>query len=562
MFASTRRHALSAPGSASTDHRFQHRLTSDTDLGPSSKFTGVRGGCTDAADDRRRRGGPKVYTLREPIERAERLFGNDEATVFGDRRRTYGEFADRVRRVGGLLESLTEPGNRVALWSLNSDAYLELFFGIPASGRVIVPHNTRWAEPELVYATNDAGVRVLICDRDPGAMSDIVERVIRIDTGEYDELINRADPVPFADDIVPSTLAGLFYTGGTTGTSKGVMLTHQNLTANGIHTQLGQPFVRDDRYLTMAPMFHAAGVYEAVALPMAGATNVIVPGFDAGACLDIVPAEGITCFIAVPTMLAALNETQAVSPRDVGSLRWISHGASPCALEVLRTSDQLFGCELIHLYGATETAPLATIMRHEETMLNGDRAKSCGVAAPGVTVRIVDGANNELSVGEVGEVAVKGPNVMAGYWNKPEQTAAVLDEHGWYRSGDVGHMDADGYVFLVDRAKDMIVSGGENVYCTEVEDALYTHPGVLEATVFGIPDKKWGELVHAVVVAREGHDVGEAELLEHCRASIAGYKVPKSIDFQTEPLPKSGPGKVLKRLLRAPYWDGHDTAIN
>ncbi len=503
-----------------------------------------------------------MYTLREPIERAAALHGHREAVVHGATRRTYSELADRIRRVGGLLSSMTDRGDRVALWSLNSDAFLELFFGVPIAGRVIVPHNTRWAEPELVYATDDAGARVLICDRDPGAMADLVERVIRLDTGEYDELLAAAEPVAFDDTVEPSTLAGLFYTGGTTGRSKGVMLTHQNLVANGVHTQLGQPFLADDRYLTMAPMFHAAGLYEAVALPLMGATNVIVPGFDPNVCLDVIESEAITCAIAVPTMLAALNEVQASAPRDVSSLRWISHGASPCALEVLRRAYELFSCELIHLYGATETAPIATIMRHEETLLDGDRAKSCGQPAPGVTIRIVDSGDNVLPAGEVGEVAIKGPNVMAGYWNKPEQTAEVLNDAGWYRSGDVGRLDEEGYLFLVDRAKDMIVSGGENVYCTEVEDALYTHPAVLEATVFGVPDEKWGELVHAVVVRRDGETVSADDLIDHCRGQIAGYKVPKSIDFQLDPLPKSGPGKVLKRVLRAPYWEDKETAIN
>jgi long-chain acyl-CoA synthetase len=506
-----------------------------------------------------------MYTLAEPIERAEQVFADREAVAFvtssGVERQTYQEFADSVRRVGGFLEEFTEPGDRVALWSLNSSAYLELFFGVPSAGRVIVPHNTRWAEPELVYATEDAGARVLICDRDPGAMRDVVERVVRIDTGELAASMDAAAPAPFAA-LRPDDLAGLFYTGGTTGTSKGVMLTHRNLMANGVHTQLGQPFESDDRYLTMAPMFHAAGVYQAVALLFVGAANVIIPGFDPGTALDVIQSEGITSAIAVPTMLAALNETQAASARDVSSLRWLSHGASPCALEVLRRAHELFGCELIHLYGATETAPLATIMRHEETLLDSDRAKSCGPSAPGVRVRIVDDQNRDVPPGEVGEVAVNGPNVMVGYWNKPDQTDAVLDSEGWYRSGDVGYLDAGGYLFLVDRAKDMIVSGGENVYCTEVEDALYAHPGVLEATVFGIPDDQWGEAVHAVVVLRDGYELDAATLTTHCRSRIAGYKVPKSFTFQSEPLPKSGPGKVLKRVLRAPYWDGVDRAIN
>ena len=498
----------------------------------------------------------------DSVGRGEQLFGGDEAVVCGDVRRTYRELADRVRRVGGMLDSISAKNDRIALWSLNSDRFLELFLGVPCAGRAIVPHNTRWAEPELVYATEDAGARVLVCDRDPGALARVVDRVIRIDTGEYDELMDAAEPIDPDPTVEPSTIAGLFYTGGTTGQSKGVILTHGNLMANAVHAQLAQPFARDDRYLTVAPMFHAAGIYEALALPLVGATNVIMPGFDPGASLDMIAEERITCLIAVPTMLAALNETQASAPRDVSSLSWISHGASPAAIAVLKRAAELFGCELIHLYGATETAPLATIMRHEETLLDTDVAKSCGVAAPGVSVRIEGEAGQVLAVGEIGEVAIKGPNVMRGYWNKPRQTAEVLSDDGWYRSGDVGRLDADGHLFLVDRAKDMIVSGGENVYCTEVEDALYTHPGVLEATVFGIPDEKWGELVHAVVVAREGHDLDDTALIEHCRGRIAGYKVPKSVSFQDEPLPKSGPGKVLKRVLRAPFWEGHDTAIN
>jgi long-chain acyl-CoA synthetase len=201
-------------------------------------------------------------------------------------------------------------------------------------------------------------------------------------------------------------------------------------------------------------------------------------------------------------------------------------------------------------------------MRREEEVLDGRRAKSCGPSAPGVRIRIVDSGGSDLGAGEVGEVAIKGPNVMQGYWNKPEQTADVLDAAGWYRSGDVGHLDDGGFLFLVDRAKDMIVSGGENVYCTEVEDALYTHPGVLEATVFGIPDDQWGEAVHAVVVPRDGADLDAAALTSHCRKQIAGYKVPKSFTFQTGPLPKSGPGKVLKRVLRQPFWGDRDRAIN
>ena len=504
-----------------------------------------------------------MYTIDRTIRHAGTVFADNEAVVHGQRRQTYRELAARVDRAVSLVSAISEPGDRIALWSVNSDRFLELFLAIPASGRVIVPHNTRWAEPELVYATEDAGARILIADRDPGGLAGSVDRVIRLDTDEYDELLDAhddADTERVAPE--PDDLAGLFYTGGTTGRSKGVMLTHANLMANAIHVQLAQPLVADDRYLTIAPMFHAAGVYSALSLLLVGGANVILPGFSPGPALDTIESEAITCAIAVPTMLASMCETQATEPRDTSSLRWISHGASPIALEVLRRADRLFACELIHLYGTTETAPIAAVFRHEEAHLDDDLAKSCGQPPPGIEIRIIKSSGTAAGIGDVGEVAVRGPNVMRGYWNKPEQTADAFIDSGWYRTGDVGYVDGAGYLYLVDRAKDMIVSGGENVYCTEVEDAIYTHPSVLEAAVIGVPDERWGEAVHAVVVLRDGAAASESDLIDHCRDLIAAYKVPKSMTFATEALPKSGPGKILKRVLREPFWDGYEQAIN
>jgi long-chain acyl-CoA synthetase len=278
-----------------------------------------------------------------------------------------------------------------------------------------------------------------------------------------------------------------------------------------------------------------------------------MPAFDAAEALDHVERERVTVTQVVPSMLAALNDEQLERPRDVSSLRHLTFGGSPSATETLRRARRAFpGAELTTLYGATETAPIVTTLPGLHDLLDGPRGRSCGRAAIGVEARIVDPQDRTpVAVGEVGEVAVRGPNVMVGYWNKPDQTAAAL-AGGWYHTGDLGYLDDEGYLFLVDRAKDMIVSGGENVYSTEVEDVLHRHPAVLEAAVFGIPDARWGEAVHAVVVPRA--DVTEEELVRHCRAAIAGYKVPKRIELRTEPLPKSGAGKLLKRELRAPYW--------
>jgi long-chain acyl-CoA synthetase len=504
-----------------------------------------------------------VQTFLHAIRRAMTVAADHEALVCGERRLSYRELDERLRRLHGLLGELgIDRGERVAVLSFNSIPFVELYCGISMAGRVQVPLNFRWAEPELAYALSDSGARILVCDRDPGGLADLVERVVRIDLGEYDELVDAATAVDLDEQSVhEDDLAGLFYTGGTTGQSKGVMLTHRNLVANAFHNQFIEPMGGDDRYLIIAPMFHAAGSVSVLQSIYAGATQVILPMFEPGAMLDLIEHERITMTLGVPTMVAASVEEQLVRPRDVSSFHTYAHGGSPIAMEVVRRGVEAFpGTRFVHLYGATETAPLVTGLANEVELLGTERERSAGQAVMGVEIVIRAADGRPLPAGEAGEVTVRGANVMAGYWNKPEQTAAALRD-GWYWTGDVGRLDDEGYLFLLDRSKDMIISGGENVYCTEVEDALYTHPAVLEATVFGIPSEQWGEAVHAVVVLRDGTTSDEAELIAHCRGRIAGYKVPRSIDFSTTALPKSGPGKVLKRELRAPFWEDRDTSI-
>jgi long-chain acyl-CoA synthetase len=339
------------------------------------------------------------------------------------------------------------------------------------------------------------------------------------------------------------------------------MLTHRNVIANALHFQASVPFRPETRWLVAAPLFHAAGSVAVLATVWHAGCHVMLPVFDPGQALDLIEAEGVTATLVVPTMLAALSDEQLTRPRDVSALRLISHGGAPVATETLRRAHRAFpDAELMHLYGTTETAPIATVFPHEERMLDDPQARSCGQPAVGVEVAVMDPVTDErIAAGAVGEVAIRGDNVMAGYWRKPDATAAAL-VGGWYRTGDLGYMDDHGFLYLVDRAKDMIVTGGENVYSFEVEEALYRHEGVLEAAVFGIPDEHWGEAVHAVVVPRG--EVEEAELLAHCRALIAGYKLPKRIELRSEPLPKSAAGKVLKRELRAPYWVGRETMVS
>jgi len=389
-----------------------------------------------------------------------------------------------------------------------------------------------------------------------------VEHVISIpDT--YESHLAHAKPVPLGDGVVESDLAGLFYTGGTTGLSKGVMLSHRNLIANTFHWLACVPQYARDRSLIMAPLFHAAGSNGVLGAIWNGGCQITLDVFHPAVALDLIAEHAVTETLGVPTMLSAIAEEQHARPRKTDSLRLIAHGGSPIATEVIRRTCSAFPtAALIEVYGATELSPLATVLVDEHKLVDDPRARSCGRPLIGNEIRILNVDGAEVARGEVGEVVVRGPNVMLGYWNKPEQTASVLKD-GAYWTGDLGYMDDQGYVFLVDRSKDMIVSGGENVYCTEVEEVLYQHPAVLEAAAFGVPDEKWGEAVHAVVVPREGHlDVDPAEIVEFCRKRIAGYKVPKGIDIRTEPLPKSGPGKVLKRELRAPFWEGHDRGVN
>lgn len=500
-----------------------------------------------------------MHTLLDPLRRALQIAPNATAFVCGDDQVTYAEFGERCQRLAGMLAAWgAKPGDRIAILAANSHRYMEAYVGIPAAGFVIVPLNTRHADPELDYALRDGGVRFLLADRDPGKLADSVETVIMM-PNEYEAGLASAEPMELGVGIDENSLAGLFYTGGTTGASKGVMLSHRNLVANCQNYMMLAPPAWHDVHLFIAPLFHAAGSNNILGCIWEAQTGIIQAAFEPKSALDLIERYQVTSTLGVPAMVAAMTEEQLENPRDVASLQFIAHGGSPVATEVIRRAVRAFpNADFCHVYGATELSPLCTGLIGEQHLLETEHRRSCGRPVMGNDVRMMDEHGVEAPRGEVGELAVRGTNVMLGYWNKPEQTAAALRDD-WYYSGDLGFMDEDGYVVLVDRAKDMIVTGGENVYGSEVEEALYLHPSVLEAAVFGIPDDQWGEAVHAVVVARD--DVGADALIAFCRERIAGYKVPKSISFQSDPLPKSGPGKVLKRDLRQPFWEGRDNQI-
>ncbi len=503
-----------------------------------------------------------MHTFADPIKYASRMAPIKTAVIDGLESISYAELHRRCRLLAGALQELgLEKGDRVAILANNGQRYIETYMGVPAAGLVVVPLNTRHAVTELKYALEDSQTKVLLSDRDPGELADCVDHVIMIPDA-YDTMLNAALEIELGINLQESDLAGLFYTGGTTGKSKGVMLSHRNLIANTFHWLVSVPKREDDIMLVMAPLFHAAGSGGVIANIWTLGTQVTLAVFDPKTALDLIEQHGITDSLGVPTMLAAIAEEQLIRPRKIDTLKTLAHGGSPIATEVLRRSHSAFpGAELVEVYGATELSPLCTVLNNEQNLINSPLARSCGRPTVGNEIDILDPSGHTLLPGEIGEVVVRGANVMQGYWNKPEQTAAVLKD-GAYWTGDLGYMDDQGYVFLVDRSKDMIVTGGENVYCTEVEEVLYQHPAVLEAAVFGVPDDKWGEAVWAVIVPREGNETESAQIIEFCRERIAGYKVPKGIDVQLDPLPKSGPGKVLKRELRAPHWEGQERSVN
>ena len=513
------------------------------------------------------------------LRRAEQVNAGGTAIEFGERISTWGEVAERVRKMAGALAGLgLEAGDRVAILANNSDRYLEYYFFVPWAGGVVVPLNTRWAAPENIYALNDSGSTILFVDDDFAPMLaafegrlESVKTVIHMGDGpapagalSYESLLAAAEPAADAERH-DGDLYGIFYTGGTTGTSKGVMLSHGNIVANMLNVLASLDYKDDDCWLHAAPMFHLADGSSILGLTARAARHAIIPKFEPVAAMQAIERHRVTYCLFVPTMLNMLVNHPQVGDFDLTSVRRVLYGASPMPIAVLEQAMvTLKGWEFIQGYGMTELSPLTTTLEwkfHEVDGPNAGRLASCGRAVTGVEVGVFDENGVPCPAGTIGEICSRGPHVMQGYWNKPDLTAAAIRE-GWMRTGDAGYMDEDGFFYLVDRVKDMIVSGGENVYSAEVEQAVYQHDAVAECAVIGIPDEKWGEAVHAIVVLKPGQTLDEAALIGHCHSLIAGYKCPRSVRFVDGPLPLSGAGKILKTELRKPYWEGRERDIN
>jgi long-chain acyl-CoA synthetase len=498
------------------------------------------------------------------------------ATVDQDRQRNWREVGERVARGASALRSLgvTSQG-RVAVLSLNNDHYFELLFAIPWAGAAVVPLNTRWAQAEVAQALADCQASMLLVDAGFAQMGQALAAQLPglslgfIGSGacpaglvDYEAVLAASPPMADASGS-GDALWGVFYTGGTTGHPKGVMLSHANMMVATLTWVPTMHFAPQTSYLHLVGFFHIAGAQPAMALTLVGGTHVIEPKFDAVGAMRAIARHRVNYCLFVPTMLNMLLHHPEFDRYDLTSVQHCEYGGAPMPdAQIALAMRKLPTWKFIQGYGQTEAAGLVTRLEWDRHFGEGTANKrtSAGCAAYGIEMRIVDEAGAQLPRGTVGEVAVRGATVMLGYWNNADATAAAL-RNGWLHTGDGAWMDDDGYITIVDRLKDMIVSGGENVFSKEVENAVTQHPAVQDCAVIGIPDAKWGEAVHAVVVLKAGALADAASIVAHCRTLIAGFKCPRSVEFLGA-MPLSAAGKVQKGTLREAYWGGHGRKVN
>ncbi|WP_439574656.1 acyl-CoA synthetase [Phreatobacter sp.] len=512
------------------------------------------------------------------LHRARRLHPDKRAVVYADRTWTWAAFADRVARLAGVLKGLgIGEGDRVAMLSHSTDRYLEFFFATLWAGGIAVPVSTRYAQPETAFLLQDSGAKVLLVgdeftDMAAAIRGETPDLAHCFYTGEgetpagmlsYGEAMAKAEPVEDAR-CAGEDVAILFYTGGTTGRSKGVMLTHVNVMSNSfggiVHTGLGSDLVG----LHAGPLYHAAAGSRVFTNTLLAATHVVIPRFTVKGVLEAIQRHRITFVSMVPTMMTMILNEPDLDAYDLSSLQMIGYGGAPMPVATLEAlMKRLPKVRFAQAYGMTELSPACTYLEPADHTLDPDkvhRLASGGRAIVGCDLRVVDPDDRDVPVGTIGEIVVAGPTVMKGYWNLPELTAEAL-RGGYMHTGDAGYLDADGYVYVSDRIKDMIVTGGENVYSIEVENAVLTHPAIRECAVIGVPHPLWGEAVHAVVTFKAGQSATSDTIIAHCKARIAGFKCPQTIEVR-ETMPLSQANKILKTELRQPHWGGRTRQVN
>ena len=521
--------------------------------------------------------------LTQALHRAIQQHPEQLATRFGQRDRSYAQLAERVARLAGALHGLgVQPGDRVSMLGLNSDRFLEYYLACWWAGAVANPINVRWSAPEMAFSLQDCDTHVLIVDDHFHAMVSELRRLApalqhtlyaadgplpeatSAQVHDYEALIARS--APLADTRTGGdALAAIFYTGGTTGKPKGVMLSHANLWASCMARMAQIPSVFGASALFVAPLYHLASAGSLLTQTMVVGASVVLPSFNPAELIACIEANAVSQVTLVPSMIQMLLDSPAFDPARLASLQRITYGASAIAETTLDQAMALLpSVEFAQAYGQTEASPLITLNPHSSHIGEGRRTglvRAAGQAVLSCEVRIVDENDQEVPRGTVGEICARGPNIMQGYWHRPEETAQAL-RGGWLHTGDGGYMNAQGYVFVVDRLKDMIVSGGENVYSAEVENAVRSHGDVADCAVIGVPDARLGERVHVAVVLKDPRGELPLDALQaHCRAVIAGYKLPRSMEVLSA-LPMSAVGKVLKAELRKTHWQDSARAVN
>jgi fatty-acyl-CoA synthase len=527
--------------------------------------------------------------------------------VDGDQRLTYAQVGERVGALARFFRSRgVGRGDRLSILHVNSHEFLETYFAAAGLGAILNPLNYRLSPAEIAAILRDAGSGWLVAGAD---FAPLVEAVLKEGTPLEGILWTGPDPSPippntpslqhsitsaphdhtpilpyshtagyesalaacagpFEPDGVPEDqVAHLYYTSGTTGRAKGVMLTHRNVCAHALGTIAELRLCDTDVWGHLAAMFHLADAWATFAVTWVGGRHVMLPRFDAGAALSLIERERITLSNLIPTMLNAMVHHPLAGSGDLSSLRAILSGGAPIAPDLVRRIIETLGCDYIQTYGLTETSPYLTLSLLKETMkLLPPEEQLVYKAKTGrpficVELKVVDEAGRPVAPDwkQVGEIMARGDTITSGYWNLPDETARAFSS-GWFRTGDLAVLDTEGFVNIVDRKKDMILTGGENVYSTEVENVLYAHPNVLEAAVFGVPDEQWGEAVRAAIVLQPGQAATEEEIIAFCRQRLAAFKVPKAVDFLPE-LPRTGSGKIQKRALRDPYWAGRERNV-
>jgi long-chain acyl-CoA synthetase len=490
-----------------------------------------------------------------------RRYPGKMATVFKDRRLTFFQFNERVNRLCSVFRDHgINPGDKVAVLTKNCPETLEILFAAAKSGIIFVPINFRLVPAELEFVINDAGIDTLLWgeafDKEIAAIKgNISVRHIFSLAKDYEGLLAAASSKEPEIDCNPSDIFGIFYTSGTTGGPKGVMLTHDNFLSAALNHIIAYQLGPADVCMHVMPLYHTMEASMAVCQFYVGGTNVIVDAFDADEFWSLVDAENITHITLVYPMLRDIIDTYKKGSYQRGSLRFFSIGGQTTPTQILREAIETFGNGSVFVvYGLTEASPLLTYLSKDELVTEGDRSRllgSVGKELFSCHVRVVDENDRDVAPGDLGEIIARGPNVMQGYWKREKETDEAL-AGGWLRTGDVGTIDVEGYIYIIDRKKELIISGGENISPHEIEEVLYKHPAVAECAVIGVPDEKWGEQPRAIIVLKEACQTTENELIKFSRENLAAYKCPKSVLFVSA-LPKDPVGKIQKRLLKEQY---------